>query len=100
MLYELLKGLHLISVIAWMAGLCLFVYHAAAEKGSTPSETFRFLVDVLATRPVELPGGVARESTAGHLHTSSLSANFASVHPSRRHGGEGRGEYLDQVEEV
>ena len=38
MLYEILKALHIIAVIAWMAGLLylprLFVYHADAEPGS------------------------------------------------------------------
>ena len=45
MLYDVLKALHIISVIAWMAGLLylprLFVYHAAVEKGSVQSETFK-----------------------------------------------------------
>jgi len=45
MLYDVLKALHIISVIAWMAGLLylprLFVYHAAVEKGSAQSETFK-----------------------------------------------------------
>jgi putative membrane protein len=40
-----LKALHVIAVISWMAGLLylprLFVYHCAAEKGSTQSETFK-----------------------------------------------------------
>lgn len=43
--YPWIKALHLISVIAWMAGLLylprLFVYHCAAEKGSVQSETFK-----------------------------------------------------------
>ena len=47
MLYEVLKALHIISVIAWMAGLLylprLFVYHADAEKGSVQSETFKVM---------------------------------------------------------
>jgi putative membrane protein len=47
MLYEILKALHIISVIAWMAGLLylprLFVYHADAEKGSRQSETFKVM---------------------------------------------------------
>ena len=45
MLYDVLKALHIISVIAWMAGLLylprLFVYHAGTEKGSAQSETFK-----------------------------------------------------------
>jgi len=47
MLYEVLKALHIISVIAWMAGLLylprLFVYHADTEKGSAQSETFKIM---------------------------------------------------------
>ncbi len=38
MLYEILKALHIIAVISWMAGLLylprLFVYHARAQKTS------------------------------------------------------------------
>lgn len=41
------KALHVISVIAWIAGVMylprLFVYHAAAEKGSIQSETFKVM---------------------------------------------------------
>lgn len=41
------KALHVISVIAWMAGLLylprLFVYHADAESGSQQSETFKIM---------------------------------------------------------
>ena len=47
MLYEILKALHIIAVIAWMAGLLylprLFVYHADAERGSKQSETFKVM---------------------------------------------------------
>ena len=47
MLYESLKALHIVSVIAWMAGLLylprLFVYHADAEPGSRQSETFKVM---------------------------------------------------------
>lgn len=47
MLIELLKTLHVISIIAWMAGLLylprLFVYHADAERGSDKSETFKIM---------------------------------------------------------
>ena len=47
MLYEILKALHIVAVIAWMAGLLylprLFVYHADAEKGSKQSETFKVM---------------------------------------------------------
>jgi putative membrane protein len=40
-------GLHVISVISWMAGMLylprLFVYHAEAETGSVQSETFKLM---------------------------------------------------------
>jgi putative membrane protein len=46
-LYLWLKALHIISVIAWMAGMLylprLFVYHCAAEPGSVQSETFKVM---------------------------------------------------------
>jgi protoporphyrinogen IX oxidase len=41
------KALHIISVIAWMAGMLylprLFVYHAEAARGSEASETFKVM---------------------------------------------------------
>src|SRR6266446_8099111 len=44
-LYPWLKALHVIAVIAWMAGMLylprLFVYHCEAEPGSPQSETFK-----------------------------------------------------------
>ena len=47
MLYFVLKALHIISVIAWMAGMLylprLFVYHADTEPGSQQSETFKVM---------------------------------------------------------
>jgi putative membrane protein len=46
-LYPWLKALHILSVIAWMAGLLylprLFVYHADARPGSDASETFKVM---------------------------------------------------------
>ena len=46
-MYEWIKALHIIAVIAWMAGMLylprLFVYHCAAEKGSVQSETFKVM---------------------------------------------------------
>ena len=45
--YLWIKALHVISVIAWMAGMLylprLFVYHCAAEPGSIQSETFKVM---------------------------------------------------------
>jgi protoporphyrinogen IX oxidase len=46
-LYPWLKALHVIAVIAWMAGMLylprLFVYHCAAETGSVQSDTFKVM---------------------------------------------------------
>ena len=46
-MYEWIKALHLIAVIAWMAGMLylprLFVYHCEAEIGSKQSETFKVM---------------------------------------------------------
>jgi protoporphyrinogen IX oxidase len=46
-IYLWVKALHIIAVIAWMAGMLylprLFVYHCAAEKGSVQSETFKVM---------------------------------------------------------
>lgn len=45
--YEWFKALHVISVIAWMAGMLylprLYVYHADAAPGSDKSETFKIM---------------------------------------------------------
>jgi len=46
-MYEWVKALHVISVIAWMAGMMylprLFVYHAGSPVGSDKSETFKIM---------------------------------------------------------
>ena len=46
-LFLWIKALHVISIIAWMAGMLylprLFVYHAATEIGSEQSETFKIM---------------------------------------------------------
>jgi len=45
--YPWFKALHIIAVIAWMAGMLylprLFVYHCDAEPGSKQSETFKVM---------------------------------------------------------
>ena len=47
MSYEIIKALHIISIIAWMAGLLylprLFVYHADTPLGSVQAETFKVM---------------------------------------------------------
>ncbi|CAN5551078.1 protoporphyrinogen oxidase HemJ [soil metagenome] len=46
-MYEWAKALHVIAVIAWMAGMLylprLFVYHCEAAIGSVQSETFKVM---------------------------------------------------------
>jgi protoporphyrinogen IX oxidase len=46
-LYPWVKALHIVSVVAWMAGLLylprLFVYHAGVAVGSETSETFKVM---------------------------------------------------------
>ena len=45
--FDWIKALHIIAVIAWMAGLLylprLFVYHCQAAPGSDKSETFKVM---------------------------------------------------------
>ena len=45
--YQLVKAFHIISIIAWMAGLLylprLFVYHSLVEVGSVRSQTFKLM---------------------------------------------------------
>jgi protoporphyrinogen IX oxidase len=46
-MYLWLKALHIVAVIAWMAGMLylprLFVYHSTAKPGSELSETFKLM---------------------------------------------------------
>ena len=45
--YDLLRGLHILAVIAWMAGIMylprLFAYHTSATRGSEMDETFQVM---------------------------------------------------------
>jgi len=47
MSYEIIKALHVISIIAWMAGLLylprLYVYHSESKIGSVRAETFKVM---------------------------------------------------------
>jgi len=46
-LYDWIKAVHVVVIIAWMAGMLylprLFVYHVAAPAGSPESETFKVM---------------------------------------------------------
>ena len=52
-MYLWLKALHIVAVVAWMAGMLylprLFVYHSAAPPGSEQSETFKVMEERLLT---------------------------------------------------
>jgi putative membrane protein len=54
--YQWIKALHIVSVIAWMAGMLylprLFVYHADAKPGSELSETLKTMERRLLRRIV------------------------------------------------
>jgi protoporphyrinogen IX oxidase len=60
--YDWLKAAHVISVIAWMAGMMylprLFVYHAESPVGSEKSETFK-LMERRLYRGITTPAMVA-----------------------------------------
>ena len=47
MYYDIIKALHILSVISWMVGLLylprLFVYHANAKIGTVLAETFKVM---------------------------------------------------------
>jgi len=47
MSYEIIKALHIISIISWMAGLLylprLYVYHSETTIGSVRAETFKVM---------------------------------------------------------
>lgn len=59
---EWVKALHVISVIAWMAGIMylprLFVYHAGVAVGSEQSETFK-LMERRLYRGIMMPAMIA-----------------------------------------
>jgi putative membrane protein len=60
--YAWIKALHVIAVIAWMAGLLylprLFVYHCEADAASQQSETFKVMEDKLS-RMIMQPAMIA-----------------------------------------
>jgi putative membrane protein len=84
-LYPWLKVLHVVAVIAWMAGLLylprLFVYHCEAPAGSAQSETFKVMERKLS-RFIMWPamwttvgagaGLVSLPGTPGYLPTAGL----------------------------
>jgi protoporphyrinogen IX oxidase len=89
--YLWIKALHIISVVAWMAGLLylprLFVYHAEATIGSDKAETFKVMERRLL-RGIMLPAAIAAIIFGGLLaatpgivdwHRGWIWAKFALV---------------------
>jgi protoporphyrinogen IX oxidase len=84
-----LKALHVIAVIAWMAGMLylprLFVYHADAPKGSALSETFKVMERRLLKAIVNpsmilvFVTGIALAFLTGYWQAPWLQAKFILV---------------------
>ncbi len=70
MTYNLLRGLHIVAVIAWMAGLLylprLFVYHFKAAPNSEMDHTFQLMEEKLL-RMIMNPAMIAVLVFAGAL---------------------------------
>ena len=79
--YLWIKALHLISVIAWMAGLLylprLFVYHCDAAPGTERSETFKVMERRLL-RAIMNPAMIAVFVFGGLLLLASPGADWWS----------------------
>ncbi len=62
MTFDILLGLHILAVIAWMSGLLylprLFVYHSRAAVGSEMDETFK-VMEVKLLRMIINPAMIA-----------------------------------------
>ena len=87
--YLWVKALHIISVIAWMAGMLylprLYVYHCAAEPGSVQSETFKVMERRLLraiTNPAMIAAWILGLMLVAHLDAWSepwMHAKFAML---------------------
>src|SRR5262245_66613657 len=88
-LYPWIKALHVIAVIAWMAGMLylprLFVYHCDAAPGSKQSETFKLMERRLLTAIIN-PAMIATwvlglwlAYESGFFRTGWLQAKFGFV---------------------
>jgi protoporphyrinogen IX oxidase len=87
--YPWIKALHVIAIIAFMAGMLylprLFVYHAAAPKQSSESATFKVMERKLE-RFITLPAliltwltGLTLAFTSGFIHSPWLHAKLGLV---------------------
>lgn len=88
-LYRWMLALHVMAVIAWMAGMFylprLFVYHCGAEPGSKQSETFKVMERRLLTQIINpamivaWAAGIWLIVTAGLIHAGWLQAKLVLV---------------------
>ena len=80
LLYAWIKAVHIIAIIAWMAGLLylprLFVYHSETETGSDKSETF-IIMERRLLRGIMNPAMFATFITGGLLIYSYNLSIFA-----------------------
>ena len=87
--YDWVKAVHVIAVIAWMAGMLylprLFVYHADSKPGSEQSETFKvmeFRLMTIIMNPAMIVAwvlGVWLAWQAGFFSSGWLHAKLAAV---------------------
>jgi putative membrane protein len=85
-LYRWMLALHVMAVIAWMAGMFylprLFVYHCGAEPGSKQSETFKVMERRLLTQIINpamivaWAAGIWLIVAAGLIHAGWLQAKL------------------------
>jgi putative membrane protein len=88
-LYRWMLALHVMAVIAWMAGMFylprLFVYHCGAEPGSKQSETFKVMEHRLLTQIINpamivaWAAGIWLIVAAGLIHAGWLQAKLVFV---------------------
>jgi putative membrane protein len=91
MLFNILKGIHILAVIAWMAGLLymprLFAYHTRAVVGSEMDTTFKTMEQKLQaiimtpamTLVVLFGGSLVYFDGMGILHQPWMMAKLAGV---------------------
>ncbi len=87
--YPWIKAVHVIAIIAWMAGLLylprLFIYHCDAAPGSVQSETFKVmeqrLLGIIMTPAMVIAWvlGLWLAWSGGHLASAWFLAKFALV---------------------
>lgn len=80
--YPWIKSLHVISVIAWVAGMLylprLFVYHADAEVSSDKSETFKVMERRLL-RAIMNPAMIATFVFGGFLLATPGAVDWGAI---------------------